>query len=98
MTKAFHIVAQNIKTGGGKELLIYLLDYLSEHHYNLKVIAYIDGSLSDIKNEKETKNIKILLFNSISSKVKVHLKKISFRPLAQFYRKKFQINTTRTSS
>ena len=76
MTKAFHIVAQNIKTGGGKELLIYLLDYLSEHHYNLKVIAYLDGSLSDIKNEKETKNIKILLFNSISSKVKVHLKKI----------------------
>lgn len=71
-----HIVAQNIKNGGGRELLIYLIDYLSKNYQNLKVIVYLDASLSDIRDEKKTKNIRFLLFDSAVSKIRLYSMKL----------------------
>ena len=39
------IVAPTIKTGGGKELLLYLIEYLQTHYTQTQVELYIDKSL-----------------------------------------------------
>ena len=43
-----NIIAPNIKNGGGKELLEYLLIHLEDTYNDLKVVAYIDSSLRNI--------------------------------------------------
>ncbi len=44
--KEIYIIAQTIKTGGGKELLEYLLEYLDTNYPNVLVKVYVDKSFS----------------------------------------------------
>ncbi len=62
------IVASNIKNGGGKELLVYLLEYIEENYNDLSVVAYLDVSLNDIE---ETDTRKIVLLNRIIDKIRL---------------------------
>ncbi len=67
------IIAPNIKNGGGKELLEYLLEYLEENYENLSVVVYLDISLNHIH---ETNNRKIIFLNMTIEKIKLFLKRI----------------------
>ncbi len=40
--KKIYIIAPNIKTGGGKELLEYMLEYLDNYYIDVNVLVYID--------------------------------------------------------
>jgi len=71
--KIITIIAPNIKNGGGKELLLYLLDYLEENYTEIKVIVYLDSSLSDIS---EMPNRQIILLSSPIEKIQLFYKKI----------------------
>lgn len=43
-----NIIAPNIKNGGGKELLEYLLIHLEDAYKDLNVVVYVDSSLQNI--------------------------------------------------
>jgi glycosyltransferase involved in cell wall biosynthesis len=68
------IIAPNIKTGGGKELLEYLLKYIDQEYPHLVVNVYLDSSLVNIK---EADNRKIFLLSSSLEKVLLFGKKIN---------------------
>ena len=68
-----NIIAPNIKNGGGKELLEYLLIHLEEVYKNIDVVVYIDPSLSNIK---PTNNRVVVKLSSTIDKVKLFCKKI----------------------
>ncbi len=69
-----NIIAPNIKTGGGKELLEYLLEYIEENYKNLKVVVYLDTLLSHIK---ETNNREVNIMPTTLSKILLFTKKTS---------------------
>jgi len=75
MSKIFqlNIIAPNIKNGGGKELLEYLLIHLEEVYKNINVVVYIDPTLSSIK---ATNNRVVIKLPSMISKIKLFCKKI----------------------
>jgi len=63
--KVINIVAPNIKSGGGKELLEFLLEYINDNYEDLLVNVYIDSTL----NVKSNDNRNVFVFNSELSKV-----------------------------
>ena len=69
----FSIIAPNIKDGGGKVLLEYLLEYLEEKYNNFPVIVYLDPSLSNIL---ETENRKVVFLSSTIDKIKLFTRTI----------------------
>ena len=73
-SNTFSIIAPNIKDGGGKELLEYLLEYLEERYNNFPVIVYLDSSLSNIL---ETKNRKVIFISSTIDKIKLFTRRIN---------------------
>jgi len=68
-----NIIAPNIKNGGGKELLEYLLEHLDQMYKEIMVTVYIDKSLSYIQN---TKNRKVIVLESAFEKISLFMKKI----------------------
>ena len=66
--KVINIIAPNIKSGGGKELLEYLLEYIDENYVDIKVNVYVDISSNIENNQKRnvivmtSKLSKIMLF------------------------------------
>ena len=68
-----NIIAPNIKNGGGRELLEYLLIYLEEMYKNIDVVVYVDSSLS---NMKPTNNRVIVKLSSTIDKIKLFCKKM----------------------
>ena len=44
--KVINIIAPNIKSGGGKELLEYLLEYINDNYLDVSVNVYVDASLN----------------------------------------------------
>ncbi len=71
--KTISIIAPNIKNGGGKELLEYLLEHLETNYKDILIVVYLDISLENIK---ETKNRKVILLSSNIEKIKLFYKKI----------------------
>jgi glycosyltransferase involved in cell wall biosynthesis len=69
----FIIIAPNIKTGGGKELLEYLIEYIEVNYKNIFLTVYLDSSLNHIKN---TLNRSVIYMNSSIAKIKLFNKKI----------------------
>jgi glycosyltransferase involved in cell wall biosynthesis len=72
------IVAPNIKTGGGKELLEYLLEYIYESYPDVLVNVYIDKSL----NIADTHTRKVFITSSVISKTVLFFK--SFKNVIYF--------------
>jgi glycosyltransferase involved in cell wall biosynthesis len=68
-----NVIAPNIKNGGGKELLEYLLLYLDEMYENINIVVYIDSSLINIKSTNRRSVVK--LSNTID-KIKLFFRKI----------------------
>jgi len=64
--KEISIIAPNIKNGGGRELLEYLLSYIEQEYPHLTVYAYLDSSLANIKT---TKDRRVFLLSSTLEKV-----------------------------
>ena len=60
------IIAPNIRSGGGKELLEYLVEYLSERTV-LEVLVILDNSIATIKS---TERVKIVRLDSVIDKIK----------------------------
>ena len=44
--KVINIIAPNIKSGGGKQLLEYLLEYINDNYLDVSVNVYVDTSLN----------------------------------------------------
>jgi glycosyltransferase involved in cell wall biosynthesis len=72
-THKINIIAPNIKNGGGKELLEYLLIHLEKEYKTTQVIVYVDSSLINID---ETDNRVVVKFSSVFSKIKLFSKRI----------------------
>jgi glycosyltransferase involved in cell wall biosynthesis len=68
-----NIIAPNIKSGGGKELLEHLIIHLENVYKDLKVIVYIDSSLTNITS---TNRRLVIRLSSTFQKVKLFSKKI----------------------
>lgn len=68
------IIAPNIKNGGGKELLEYLLEYIALTYPDLPVTAYLDESQRD---QKEYSNIKFKFLKSSWEKIKLFYQKFN---------------------
>jgi glycosyltransferase involved in cell wall biosynthesis len=66
------IIAPNIKGGGGRELLEYLLEYLEDKYKDIKVIVFLDDSLSFIM---KTQNRQVVILDNVIDKVKLFYKK-----------------------
>ena len=64
--KKLYIIAPNIKTGGGKELLEYLIEYIEENYSDINVTVYLDVSMINIQS---CKNIKVIHLNSKFQKI-----------------------------
>lgn len=73
INKTINIVAPNIKSGGGKELLEYLLEYLDKNYNNIQTVVYLDTLLSHIKS---TNNRKVIILSSSIEKIKLFYKTI----------------------
>lgn len=73
--KSIHIIAPNIKMGGGLELLLYLYEYVYINYKQYNFIFYIDKSLENKIICK--KNIDVVVLNSKVSKIKLFSKKFS---------------------
>lgn len=67
------IVAPNIKSGGGLELLIYLIEYIEKKYRHIKVLVYVDKTLQMIQS---TTNITVVHMESNIKKIKLFYKKI----------------------
>lgn len=72
--KRISIIAPNIKSGGGLELLLYFIEYIKISYPKLKCIVYIDGSLQMIQTNK---NIEVIHMSSSFDKIKLFSKKIN---------------------
>ena len=70
---AINIIATNIKIGGGKELLEYLLEYIEHNYKNIKVIVYVDKSLA----LEPTNNRNVIIVNSTFKKISLFLKRFA---------------------
>jgi len=68
-----NIIAPNIKNGGGKELLEYLLIHLEDTYKDLNVVVYIDSSLRNITSTN--KRVVVSLFTTFQ-KVRLFSKKL----------------------
>ena len=68
--KIVNIIAPNIKTGGGKELLRYLLKYIDDNYVDVFVNVYVDVT-SDIKRSD---NRNVIVMTSELSKVLLFFK------------------------
>ena len=68
--KIVNIIAPNIKTGGGKELLRYLLKYIDDNYVDVFVNVYVDVT-SDIK---KSDNRNVIVMTSELSKVLLFFK------------------------
>ena len=67
-----NIIAPNIKSGGGKELLEYLLIHLEDAYNDLNVVVYIDSSLINITS---TNKRFVVSLSTTFQKVKLFSKK-----------------------
>ena len=54
-----NVIAPNIKNGGGKELLEYLLLYLDEMYKDINTVVYIDSSLKNIRSTNSRSVVKL---------------------------------------
>jgi len=68
-----NIIAPNIKNGGGKELLEYLLEHLQEKYQDVQVIVYLDSSMQHIK---ESGSLKTVFLKSSIEKIQLFYKKM----------------------
>lgn len=68
-----NIIAPNIKSGGGKALLEYLLIHLENAYKDLKVVVYIDTSLTNITS---TNKRLVIRLSTTFQKVKLFSKKL----------------------
>ena len=68
-----NIIAPNIKNGGGKELLEHLLIHLEGAYNYLKVVVYIDSSLTNIKSTDKRLVVKL---STTFQKIKLFSKKL----------------------
>lgn len=68
-----NIIAPNIKNGGGKELLEYLLEHLHERYQDIYVTVYLDNSMQHIK---QTEKIKLIFLKTSIEKIRLFSKKI----------------------
>lgn len=68
-----NIVAPNIKSGGGLELLLYLIEYIKINFQNLKCTVYVDDSIQIIQSDK---NVEVIHFKSSFGKIRLFSKKI----------------------
>ena len=69
--KVINIIAPNIKFGGGKELLEYLLEYIDDNYADILVNVYVDASFNI--ESQHTRNVFVM--TSELSKVLLFLKK-----------------------
>lgn len=67
-----NIIAPNIKNGGGKELLEYLLEHLQEKYQDVLITVYLDSSMQHIK---ESKFRKVVFLDNSFEKIKLFFKK-----------------------
>ena len=44
------IIAPNIKSGGGLELLIYLIEHIEKEYVHIQVLVYVDSTLQMIQS------------------------------------------------
>lgn len=68
-----NIIAPNIKSGGGKELLEYLLEYIAVNYKDLSVKVYLDDSL---KEQLKYSNIEMIFLRTSWEKIKLFNEKI----------------------
>jgi glycosyltransferase involved in cell wall biosynthesis len=68
-----NIIAPNIKNGGGRELLEYLLLYLDEMYKDINTVVYIDSSL---KNIKSTNSRSVVKLSNTIDKIRLFFRKI----------------------
>jgi glycosyltransferase involved in cell wall biosynthesis len=68
-----NVIAPNIKSGGGKELLEYLLLYLDERYRDINIIVYIDSSLTSIM---PTNRRSVIRLSNTIDKIKLFFRKI----------------------
>lgn len=69
-----NIIAPNIKkTGGGKELLEYLLEHLCKHYGDVQVTVYLDSSMQHIE---ESKSLKVVFLDNPFTKIQLFYKKM----------------------
>lgn len=67
------IIAPNIKSGGGLELLMYLIEYIKINYPKIKCVVYVDNSIKMIHS---TDNIEVIYMKTTSEKIKLFTKKI----------------------
>ena len=68
-----HIIAPNIKNGGGQELLKYLLEHLQENYQEVQVTVYLDNSMQHIK---ASSSLRTVFLKSSLEKIKLFYKKL----------------------
>jgi len=73
MKISVNIIAPNIKTGGGKELLEYLIEYISIYKPKIYLTVYLDVSLKNICSQS---HVKVHYLRSSFEKIKLFNKKI----------------------
>ena len=69
--KVINIIAPNIKSGGGKELLEYLLEYIDDNYPDIAVNVYVDTSV----NIQRTRVRNVIVMTSEFSKVILFFKR-----------------------
>ena len=69
--KIINIIAPNIKSGGGKELLEYLLEYIDNNYPDILLNVYVDIS----SNIQRTRARNVIVMTSELSKVILFFKK-----------------------
>ncbi|BBG65149.1 mannosyltransferase B [Hydrogenimonas sp.] len=72
--RQLNIIAPTIKTGGGKELLLYLVEYVQKEYPEVQVTLFANNAIC---NEIQTSNIKIIQVNRIVDVIKLHGKPLS---------------------
>ncbi len=65
------IIAPNIKNGGAKELLEYLLEHLAQEYWHVEVLVYLDDSMRHIE---ASQNLKIVFLRSTFAKIALFAK------------------------
>ncbi len=68
------IIAPNIKSGGGLELLIYLIEHIEKEYVHIQVLVYVDSTLQMIQSSA---NITVVHMTSKIDKIKLFYKKIN---------------------
>jgi hypothetical protein len=70
-SKMINIIAPNIKSGGGLELLMYLVEYIENKYPNLKNVVYVDDSIQMIQPKK---NREVVHIESVKEKIRLFAK------------------------